>query len=105
MKINPRGKMAKETAVKKKTKRPTPEKRNIQNQKKRLMNKSFKSELRTTIRRFEESLDKEDKNEMKGNLHEAYSLLDKAAKRGVLKKNAASRKKSRLAAHFAAKNA
>jgi len=29
-------------------------------------------------------------------LHEAYKAIDKAAKRGVIKKNTASRKKSRL---------
>lgn len=34
-------------------------------------------------------------------LSEAYAAIDKAAKRGVIKKNTASRKKSRLAKAFA----
>ncbi len=34
----------------------------------------------------------------KGSLSEAYKAIDKAAKRGIIKKNTASRKKSRLAA-------
>lgn len=35
--------------------------------------------------------------EAKAKLAEAYKAIDKAAKRGVIKKNTASRKKSRLA--------
>jgi small subunit ribosomal protein S20 len=86
-------------AKNKKAKTPTAEKRNIQSEKRRVMNKAFKSHLRTAIRNFEESLKKEDKEVMGNKLKEAHSALDKAAKRGILKPNAASRKKSRLAAH------
>lgn len=96
--------MAKETAPKKKTKRPTPEKRNLQNEKRRSQNKVFRSSLRTSIKRFNEETTKDDKDLLKEKLSEAFSLLDKAAKRGIIKKNAASRKKARLAAAFA-KNA
>lgn len=95
--------MAKDTGEKKKTKRPTALKRDIQNAKKRRTNQAFKSKLRTSIRRFEESLSGDDHDATKDKLNTAYSLLDKAVKRNVIKLNAASRKKSRLAARAAAK--
>jgi len=39
-----------------------------------------------------------DKKEQMAELAKAYSVIDKAAKRGVIKKNTASRKKARLSA-------
>ena len=51
--------MAKE--AQKKTKRPTALKRDIRNDKHRLINKSFKSNARTTMRTFEEALQAQDK--------------------------------------------
>jgi small subunit ribosomal protein S20 len=45
-----------------------------------------------------ENLSKEGKkDEAKAKLSEAYKAIDKAVKRGVIKKNTASRRKSRLA--------
>ncbi len=93
--------MTKDTAETKKTKRPTALKRDLQNEKRRLINKSFMSKLRTSIRRFEESLKDNDKTTVKEKLNAAYSMLDKAVKRGTLKLNAAARKKSRLTARAA----
>ncbi|MEC7840266.1 MAG: 30S ribosomal protein S20 [Chlamydiota bacterium] len=95
--------MAKDTGDKKKTKRPTALKRDIQNEKKRQINKAFTSKMRTSIRRFEESLASGDQDKIKEKLSDAYSMLDKAVKRGTLKLNSASRKKSRLTAQAAAK--
>ena len=95
--------MAKEKKEGKKTRRPTAQKRDIQNEKKRLTNKKFKSEMRTTIRRFHESLKQSDSDLIKEKLNHVYSALDKAVKRGTMKINAASRTKSRLAARAAAK--
>lgn len=95
--------MAKDNGPKKKTKRPTALKRDVQNAKKREINKAFKSKLRTAIRRFQESLKQEDGEVIKERLNAAYSLLDKAVKRNIMKLNAVSRKKSRLAARAAAK--
>lgn len=97
--------MAKESAEKKKVKRPTALKREIQNEKRRLINKSFMSKLRTSLRRFEESLEQDDQDKVKEKLSGAYSMLDKAVKRGAIKLNAASRKKSRLTARLAVKPA
>lgn len=93
-----RGRMAKDPEKKKKEKRPTAEKREIQNKKRRLINKSFKSNVRTAIRKFDASLEEKDQTVITENLNNVYSLVDKAVKRGVFKLNKASRVKSRLAA-------
>ena len=95
--------MAKEDKKKAvKSRRPTAQKRDDQSKKRRLINKGVMSEMRTGIRTFHEIVEKGDANLVKEKLNEAYSLLDKAAKRGVIKSNAASRTKSRLAARAAA---
>ena len=93
--------MAKEEA--KKVRRPQAEKRAIQSEKRRLINKDFKSSVRTAVRKFEEGLTKGDAALTKENLNEVYSLMDKAVKRGVYKLNKASRTKARLTAKAAAK--
>lgn len=95
--------MAKEADKKTKARRPTPLKRDMQSEKRRLMNKSFKSSVRTAIRQFDEALPKGDVASIKENLDAVYSLMDKAVKRGIYKINKASRTKSRLAARAAAK--
>lgn len=98
--------MAKEAGKKeeaKKERRPQAEKRAIQSEKRRLINKNFKSSVRTAIRKFEEELAKGDAAVTKKNLNEVYSLMDKGVKRGVYKLNMASRTKSRLTAKAAAK--
>jgi small subunit ribosomal protein S20 len=97
--------MAKEEAVKAKEKRPTPLKRDLQNEKRRLRNKSFKSSVRSAIRLFDEAIPKGDEAVVKKHLDAVYSLMDKGVKRGVYKLNKASRTKSRLAARAVAKPA
>lgn len=92
--------MAKEDKNKK-VKRPTALKRDLQHEKKRLRNKSFKSSVRTTIRQFEESLVKGDAAAVKANLSEVYSAMDKGVKKGVYTINKASRTKARLTARAA----
>lgn len=85
-----------------KVKRPTAQKRAIQSEKKRLTNKTYKSSVRTAVRKFEESLPKGDAALTKEHLNEVYSLMDKGVKRGVFKINKASRTKARLTARAAA---
>ncbi len=87
--------MAKEAT--KKTKRPTALKRDDQNEKMRLINKSFKSNARSTIRNFEEALKTQDKGRCQEALNEIFSVMDKGVKRGVYKHNKADRIKSRAA--------
>ncbi|MCE2983961.1 MAG: 30S ribosomal protein S20 [Parachlamydia sp.] len=87
----------------KKVKRPTALKRDLQNVKKRLENKTYKSRVRTATRSFQDSLVKGDEADTLIKLNEVYSMLDKCAKKGVYKVNKVSRTKSRLAARAVAK--
>jgi small subunit ribosomal protein S20 len=89
--------MAKEE-VKKKEKRPTAIKRDLQSEKARLRNKIYRSRVRTAIRAFQETVAKGDGTAINGKLNEVYSILDKCVQKGVFKINKASRTKSRLAA-------
>lgn len=93
--------MAKQVEPKKKTKRPTAEKRMIQNKKRRLVNKAKKSQIRTAIRSFKEAVGSGDNQKAAEELNNVYSLVDKAVKNGIYKKNKASRTKSRLTALIA----
>jgi small subunit ribosomal protein S20 len=97
--------MAKQEEKKKekKVKRPTALKRDLQNEKRRLNNKVYKSRVRTSIRALQDSITKGDQAETTKKLNEAYSILDKCAKNGVFKVNKVSRTKSRLAARVVAK--
>lgn len=56
-----------------------------------------KSELRSTVRKVTESIESGDQASAKELLLKASSLADKAARKGIIHKNAAARKKSRLA--------
>lgn len=95
--------MPKETKQSKKSRRPTAEKRMMQNEKRRACNKAFKSQVRTAMRRFEDSLSKGDVATAQQNLNDVYGLVDKGVKRGTYKLNTAARIKSRLTAKVAAK--
>ncbi len=90
--------MAKEETAPKKTKRPTAQKRDLQNSKKRLQNKAFKSSVRTAVRNFEGTLTEKDSAKISAALNNVYSLMDKGVKRGIYKVNKAGRTKARLAA-------
>ena len=76
------------------------EKRVRQNVKRELRNRRTKSMLRKSIRRFEESLQGGDMEEAKVTLNAAVRQIDRAATRGVVHKNTAARKKSRLSRIF-----
>ncbi len=54
-----------------------------------------KKAVKETIKKIEK-VSKTNKEEAKKMLSSAYAVIDKAAKRGVIKKNNAARKKSRL---------
>lgn len=98
--------MAKEADKKKqKQKRPSALKRDLQSEKSRLRNKSFKSSVRTTVRKLEESIEKKDQDAIKTHLSEVYSAMDKGVKKGVYTINKASRTKARLTARAAAAKA
>ena len=84
------------TQDKKKSKRPTAEKRVLQNEKIRLKNKIFKSQVRTAVRVLEEAIQKKEKEPSQTALNEIFSLMDKGVKRAVFKIGKAQRVKSRF---------
>lgn len=65
-----------------------------------LRNAMLKSALRTSIRRFEEAMAGANKDDAKLKLNRALVTIDKAVTKGILHKNAAARKKSRLTRRF-----
>lgn len=65
---------------------------------KHVFNLRRKDALRTTTKLVKKSLVAKDPAGAEKLLPEAFSAIDKAAKRGIIKKNTANRKKARLAA-------
>lgn len=83
------------------------EKRIEINKRNRLINKYYKSSVRTLIKLFFKDLESykisqipEDKEKLQKILSSVYSLLDKGTKKNIFHKNAAARKKSKLAAYL-----
>ncbi len=75
------------------------EKRMRQNEKRRLINRSSRSRLRTIIKKLREALSANNADEMQTLLPSTISAIDKAVQKGVLHRNAAARYKSRLTIH------
>ncbi|WP_027717856.1 30S ribosomal protein S20 [Desulfovirgula thermocuniculi] len=66
-----------------------------------LRNKMLKSALRTTIKKYEKAIEAGASiEEIREKLRQALRALDKAVSKGILHKNTAARKKSRLAKRF-----
>jgi len=63
---------------------------------KTLRNKMIMSSLKTQIKKYEEAMKANDFETAKAHLLKAIVQIDKAASKGTINKNAASRKKSRL---------
>ncbi len=85
-----------EEETKKKVKVPTAAKRDLRNEKRRMINKSFKSKIRTAVRSFEGSIEEKSADGTEKNLNVFYSMVDRAVKRGIYKKGKADRLKSRF---------
>lgn len=71
-------------------------KRVVVNEKKHERNKSIKSEVKTSIRRVEDAVSSNNKDEAGKALTNAVSVITKASNKGILHKNNAARKVSRL---------
>jgi small subunit ribosomal protein S20 len=71
-------------------------KRNRQNEKRRLRNKSVKSSLKTAVRKFHEATAAGDNEKAATLLREATRKLDQAASKGVIHKNQAANRKSAI---------
>ena len=76
------------------------EKRMKQAEKRRIRNKSRKTEIRTYIKRFETALQRGDREESEEYLNQAIRALDRAASDGIIHKNNAANHKSRLMHKF-----
>lgn len=80
------------------------EKRYLQAEKARARNASIRSSVRTAMKKVREAVAKNDVAGAQELLKQAASTIDKAATKGVIKDNSASRKVARLsrAVHLAA---
>ncbi len=65
-------------------------------------NRAYKSELRTLVRKTREAIAAGDKATAEANLKVATRKLDKAVSKGVIHKNQAANRKSKIAAQVAA---
>jgi len=79
------------------------------NERNRLRNRFYKSSVRTLIKVFFKNLEaykisknSKEKETLKKNLSSVYSLIDKGTKKNIFHKNAAARKKAKLAAYLKA---
>ncbi|GIH03125.1 30S ribosomal protein S20 [Rhizocola hellebori] len=77
-------------------------KRNKQNEKARLRNKSVKSALKTAVRKFHEAAANGDAETATAAFRDASRKLDRAVSKGVIHKNQAANRKSAIAKKAAA---
>jgi len=80
-------------------KKSSAEKRHRKSEERRLRNKSAKSAVRTSVKKFVVLAQKKDP-EAEAALKEMIKKLDTAAGKGIIKKNTAARKKSRMQRYF-----
>jgi small subunit ribosomal protein S20 len=79
-------------------------KRNRQNEKRRMRNKSVKSSLKTAIRKFHEATASGDTEAAATLMRDASRKLDKAVSKGVIHKNQAANRKSAIAKRLQSAN-
>lgn len=65
-------------------------------EKNRLRNTAFKTSIKTAVKKVLELAKAEDKDALNLAMSKVYQLCDKAVSKGILHKNTAARKKSRL---------
>ena len=77
------------------------------NERNRLRNRFYKSSVRTLIKVFFKNLEAykisknpEEKEKVEKNLSSVFSLIDKGTKKNIFHKNAAARKKAKLAIYL-----
>jgi small subunit ribosomal protein S20 len=78
------------------TKFSSAEKRHKQDEKRRVQNKKVKSSVRTASRKVVAAAQSKDKVLAESTLKEMVKQIDTAARKGIVKKNTAARKKSRM---------
>ena len=72
------------------------QKRHRQSEERRLRNKSVKSAVRSSAKKFVVLAQKKDVPGAEAALQDMIKKIDTAARKGIVKKNAAARKKSRM---------
>ena len=72
------------------------EKRVRQSEKRRVINRSHRTKVRTYIKKLRAALDSGKSEDIREVLPVAISVIDKSVQKGVIHKNAAARYKSRL---------
>jgi len=77
-------------------------KRNRQNDKRRLRNRGFRGTARSAVKEARLAIESGDKEQAKIAVAKAIKTLDKAAEKGVIHRNNAARRKSRLMTFLAA---
>ncbi|MFW5782772.1 MAG: 30S ribosomal protein S20 [Candidatus Muiribacteriaceae bacterium] len=82
-------------AEERKRKHTPEEKRIIQARKRQLRNKTLRSTMKTAIKNFEKAVENKAENSEEL-LKKSIRIVDKMVTKGIVHKNAASRKKSRL---------
>jgi small subunit ribosomal protein S20 len=75
-------------------------KRHRQSEERRLRNKAVKSSVRTSVKKFVTLAHQKTAAEAETALKEMIKKIDTAARKGIIKKNAAARKKSRMQRFF-----
>ncbi|HHW21193.1 MAG TPA: 30S ribosomal protein S20 [Thermodesulfovibrio thiophilus] len=71
-------------------------KRIRQNETRRLRNQAWRTQIKTCVKKVEETIEKNDRDSIQAVLNETIKTISKAASKGVIHKNTASRKISRL---------
>ena len=71
-------------------------KRGLTAERNRVKNVAFKTSIKTALKKVLELASGEDKKALETAISKAYQLCDKAVSKGILHKNTAARKKSRL---------
>ncbi|MDR1955502.1 MAG: 30S ribosomal protein S20 [Treponema sp.] len=79
-------------------------KRHRQSEERRMRNKAVKSSVRTITKKFVVLAQKKELGEAGAALKEMIKKIDTAAQKGIIKKNTAARKKSRMQRFFNALN-
>jgi small subunit ribosomal protein S20 len=72
------------------------EKRHRQSEERRLRNKAVKSSVRTSAKKFVLLAHQKEVDNAEAALKDMIKKIDTAARKGIIKKNAAARKKSRM---------
>ncbi|MDR2371298.1 MAG: 30S ribosomal protein S20 [Treponema sp.] len=76
------------------------EKRHRQSEERRVRNKAVKSAVRTSAKKFVAFARKRDMDQAEAALMDMIKKIDTAARKGIIKKNTAARKKSRMQRFF-----